>query len=219
MRKPRREYSPGGRASVELRNVGDRHVAPLLLQVFRYQAAVTVFRSFFAAEETSIVENFARHIFDLPRAHQAQEAALVCAPVSRLLFLVLVEHLGCGRELRQVKIFDVADHPGEITQVVFLGEAGKLRTIVEPDVNQPPDAGLLQAGEENLCRLFRESDGKDLQSTNSSRATLFVLKERPAERRKSRRLKTALPANVNALRLHFENIAKAIRPTGIGGSI
>jgi hypothetical protein len=51
-------------------------VAPLLFEVFGNQAAVAVVRLFLTAKQTSVVQEFARGVFDVPGTHQIEKLAL-----------------------------------------------------------------------------------------------------------------------------------------------
>jgi hypothetical protein len=50
----------------------------------------------------------------------------------------------------------------EESQIVLLGESGKLRDVVEPHIHDAPDSRDLQLGEEFLGGFFGEADGEDV---------------------------------------------------------
>ena len=76
---------------------------------------------------------------DLPLTHQAKEACLVLIPRHLLPLLELVEDVLGGSEQRRVLIIGSGDLAQEVREIVPLGEAGELRAVVEPDVEQALD--------------------------------------------------------------------------------
>jgi hypothetical protein len=62
-----------------------------------------------------------------------------------------------GTRQRLVPVLRLADLLQEERQVLPFGEASQLRKIVEPDIEQTPDAHALQNAEELLCRLLSET--------------------------------------------------------------
>jgi hypothetical protein len=59
-----------------------------------------------------------------------------------------------------MEIIDVADGFGEVAQVFFFGEGGKLGNVVEADVDKALDAGTREAGKELFGGFFGEADGE-----------------------------------------------------------
>src|SRR5580698_4118675 len=57
-----------------------------------------------------------------------------------------------------MEIVDRADRLEKESEVVSLGEASKLRHVMQPDIHEPLCCRLLQSREESLCRSLREPD-------------------------------------------------------------
>src|SRR5690606_33154554 len=66
------------------------------------------------------------------------------------------------REHRQMFILHPADLTSEVAQIIAFGEAGKLRDVVQPDVDDLPGPGSPEPIEEVLRRGLGEADGEDL---------------------------------------------------------
>lgn len=123
---------------------------------------MTMFRRGFAAEqdrrhrEQVAVER----LLDFPVGDQGHEIALVLLPAP-LLFLVGVEHLLRRGEERLVHVIGATQFAQEVLQIFALGEAGQLRDVVQPDVNQALDSVATEDSEELGGSLLRETDRKD----------------------------------------------------------
>src|SRR5271166_558088 len=56
------------------------------------------------------------------------------------------------------------DYRAEERKVIPFGKARKLGDVVEPNVDQPLGPRVFEPSEERLCRLFCETNGKNLHS-------------------------------------------------------
>ena len=114
-----------------------------------------------AAKQAGVVEMPRVDVFgDGPLVQQRNEPPLVLFPSQRFL-LVGVEDVARGRQLGVVLVVDVRDDVQKILQVAAFGEAGQLRDVVQPHVDQTLDAGFRERGEELLGRLAGETDRKE----------------------------------------------------------
>src|SRR5262249_2276220 len=96
-----------------------------------------------------------------PLLHQRQKPGLIRLPVSALL-LVLVQHLLSWRQVRQVDVIHSADLLEEVSEIIPLREARKLRDVVQADIDDPLGARLTQQLKEAARRLLRKSDCEQL---------------------------------------------------------
>src|SRR5882762_7037363 len=129
--------------------MNDRQVSPPGAQILGDKAAMAAVRFRLAAQKNSgpIQQIAAEGMLDAALLHQPQESRLVLLPAS-LALLVIVEKRLRGRQKRLMDVFGAADCFEEEAQVFFLRKTGQLRSVVKPDVDQPPDARLLQTAEE-----------------------------------------------------------------------
>jgi hypothetical protein len=111
---------------------------------------------FFAAQQAASVDQVAGNcLFDTPRSQEIQKLLFVQSPIA-LSLLEGIEDLGGRREFRDMDVVDPADGPREILKIVFLGKRGKLRGVVQANINEPLHPGVFQLREESLSRLLRE---------------------------------------------------------------
>src|SRR5881296_1506791 len=64
-------------------------------------------------------------------------------------------------------VFGAADFFEKEAQILFLREARQLRGVVQPDIDQPPDARLLQTAEELSGVFLGKTDRVDFHSSIS----------------------------------------------------
>src|SRR5262245_6200908 len=115
--------------------MGGFHAAPLFFEVFRDQSSVTVMWFFFRAEQARMLEQGRINaLFNLTLAHQGEKLCLVDRPPAFFL-LVLVQNILSRREVWQMNVVDAGHRAEKIAQVVLLGKAGKLRGVVEADID------------------------------------------------------------------------------------
>ena len=122
----------------------DLHVAPFLLQVLGHQPAMAMLGRGLAAQQAAprhqiLIDRF----LDATHGHEGQERLFINRPVAVVL-LVGIENVLRGRQFRQVDVIEIADLAKKELQIVLLGEAGKLRNVVQPHVDQAQEAGLLE---------------------------------------------------------------------------
>ena len=95
----------------------------------------------FAAQQARTVELAgAQSLVGLTCFHQLPKMPLVFVPVDSL-FLVVVEDVFGRGELRVVDVVDLPDLAEEEFEIALFREAGELRHIVQPGVDQSPHAG------------------------------------------------------------------------------
>src|SRR5205823_5166013 len=92
---------------------------------------------------------------------------------SQATLLVGIQHLLCGGKERNMFILDVADPVKEVGEVLFLGKSGKLRYIVESNVDNPGDICGAQRLEELGCRLLCKPDCIESHHTASPTAGML----------------------------------------------
>ena len=103
------------------------NVAPLVSQILSDKATVTMVWLFFAAQQTTAVQQFARRrVLDLPSADQVKELPLVQLPVSILGFLVRIENISRRREFRKMDVVNIADRLCKIPKIILFRETCKL---------------------------------------------------------------------------------------------
>lgn len=102
----------------------DVDVSPGVAKIFGDEAAMTMVRFVFAAEEAGSLKLLScEGLLDSAFSHEGGEARCVGIPVVGLLF-VFVEHGFFGGERGEVAIVDATDGLSEIFQVRLLGKAG-----------------------------------------------------------------------------------------------
>lgn len=119
------------------------HVFPVLAEVFGHESAMAFFGGRLAAQEAGFVREFLRYdILNFSLGEQSAKLSLVVAPVD-FLFLVGVENfLGRG-QFGLMDIFYARNFLEEVLDVLFLGETGQLRYVVQADVNDGTYASFL----------------------------------------------------------------------------
>src|SRR5687767_4467709 len=118
---------------------------------------MAVVRLVLAAQEAASVEEVRGDgRFDVPMGNQLEEIALVGGPVLVGL-LVPVEQVGRWGKIEKVDVLDAGDGLEKVGKVVALGEPRQLRVVVQANVDQTLDAGLLELGEERRGGLFGEA--------------------------------------------------------------
>src|SRR5438552_4259829 len=106
---PRYKRIPQLRTAVPLRDVFNVHVRPFLLEIFRHQPAMAMFRSRFAAQQAAAVDcGTLNGLLHFALRHKREEFCLVLTPVA-LSFLVSVQELLRWGELWQMDVLD-AEH-------------------------------------------------------------------------------------------------------------
>jgi hypothetical protein len=125
--------------------------SPTIVEIFADEGAVAAVRFVLGAEQAGALQRLRLHVLlDLALRHQVEKVPRKGLPVALVGLVGLHDRLG-GRKKRLVHIVDTADLLQEERKVIGLGEAGKLRGIVQPDIDDRLDAGLLQAIE----KIFR----------------------------------------------------------------
>ena len=145
--------------------VCDSEPFPMLPQIFKGETAVAVGGGRFAAEQHGRDQErvLIKMALDLPFAHQSGEHAGVIVPTSFLL-LVSIEHTLRWGKQRFMDVACAEDRTQEVCQIVALGKARQLGTVVEPHVHQTAYSGFFQNAEELLCRFLGETDGIDFHA-------------------------------------------------------
>jgi hypothetical protein len=118
----------------------DPDVVVIGREILGHEAAVTMIGLFFTAEQTvRVTRLLGPSSFDSPLLHQLKEVPLVLVPFSST-FLVRIQHLLRGSKEWNVSILDGTDFVKEICKILPLGKAGKLRDIVETNIDNACDA-------------------------------------------------------------------------------
>src|SRR5262249_3987804 len=105
-------------------------------------------------------------LLDLAFRHQVEELLLVILPAPFRL-LVGIEHLPRRGQQRLVHVVGVAHLAQEERQVVALGEAGKLRHVVQSHVDESSNAVSSEDAEELGGVFLGETDRKDFHGESS----------------------------------------------------
>lgn len=104
--------------------MSDFEISPLVRQVFRDEAPVTMVRCLFAAKKTPAVDQlFGDPVLDFPLRDEVQEPASVGGPVA-VVFAVCIKELFAGRKDGQVQIVDAAQGLEKEAKIIPLGKAG-----------------------------------------------------------------------------------------------
>jgi len=74
------------------------------------------------------------------------------------MFLVTVQQFLSGREKRLMPVIRAANLPKKIRQVAPLGKPGKLRDVVQANVEKPLDTGVRQSSEKVGGGALRKTD-------------------------------------------------------------
>jgi len=110
---------------------------PVCGKILGHQAAMAAVRLGLAAQQNGgkLKQRTIQLRLDLACPQQLKEALLVRRPIAAA-FPVLVEHLLLGCEQRLVEVVGAAQLPQKEWQILLLGEAGELRGVVQPHVDQ-----------------------------------------------------------------------------------
>src|SRR5262249_53195319 len=148
--------------------MNDLDVSPTLAQILGDQAAVAAIRFRLAAEQDRgpVEQAPVERVLDTTLLHQPQELRLVILPAS-LTLLVVVQNGLSGREPRLMHVSGATDFLEKEARVLLLVEARQLRDVVQPDIDQPPDARLLQTAEEFSGVFLGKTDRVDFHSSTS----------------------------------------------------
>ena len=145
------------------------HVVPVVTEVLGDQATMALLCRVFTAQEHGARAKLLRvdPVFDLPKDHQVDEPLLVLRP-THLFVLIRLEQLLCRCQQWLVAIGRSAQLSEEPFKVVAFGKASELRNVVDPDVNQPINAGDSELSEELASAVLRETDRTDLHGCSPS---------------------------------------------------
>jgi hypothetical protein len=80
------------------------------------------------------------------------------------VFFVGVHNVLRWREQGNMHVLHIANGHREVTEVIPFGKARKLGDVVQPNIDQALDPRVFEPSEERLCRLFCETNGKNLHS-------------------------------------------------------
>src|SRR5260370_34511403 len=113
-----------------LRDMFNFYIAPFFFEVFSDKATVAIVGFFFAAEQTAVDEQLSRGlVLDATRPHQVEKLRFVQLPMT-FVFLIAVENILRGCQIRKMHIVDVADDLRKVPKIVFLGDTRQLRYVV-----------------------------------------------------------------------------------------
>lgn len=140
-----------------------RHAGPMARKVLANEPAVApVGRRLATQQDRGRLEvGCAQRVLDVSVRHESQEATLERRPVT-LASLVRVEEFPRGGEAQVVLVSRPHKLREKELEIPRLGESRKLGRVVQANVEQSPDAGVLQPAEEVLSRRLRETDRVDL---------------------------------------------------------
>ncbi len=154
--------------SGSLLQVPDVNASPRHVEVLGDEPAVTVVWFVFATEQAAAIELAGiEFVLDPAFRHQATEGDLVVLPRT----LALPVGVKNGLRRRQDGDMDVVDPDDllkEIRKILLLCKRGELRPVVQPRVNKPADACILEFREELAGALFRESDRENRHAWEAS---------------------------------------------------
>ena len=132
----------------------------MVFQVLCNKPAMAAVRFILAAQQASVCNNLVRNgFFDPPFAHQRNESVLVSSPIATSLSVVVQQLLG-RRQFWDVNVIHITEFAQKIREVVLLRETGKLRPIVEPNIDDTPGAGLAKQIEKTVGGFSCEADGE-----------------------------------------------------------
>lgn len=81
-------------ADLKLSEVDNFNVTPVALEIFCYQASVTMMRLVLATKQASTFKHTSVHIFNLTYLHQIDKCQLIFGPIAPSLFVLVKEILG-----------------------------------------------------------------------------------------------------------------------------
>ena len=106
--------------SSELKYVFDFDIPPPVLEVFRGEPPMAMFRRRLAAKQATAVDDLPIElIFHSSLAHQGKKSGLVFCPITLVLF-VLIQHFLGGRKFGNMQIGNRNDRIAKKAQIVFL---------------------------------------------------------------------------------------------------
>jgi hypothetical protein len=93
--------------------------------------------------------------------HQIEKFILIDLPVP-LVLLVRVQNVRCGCEIKQVLVIYLANRSREISQIIPLRKACKLRNVIQPNVQESFYLRFMEKCKKRLRRLFRKPNRENL---------------------------------------------------------
>jgi hypothetical protein len=118
-------------------------ITPVPSEILEREAAVATLRRLLTAEEggRDVEQPSVNVAFYPPRCQQFEKPLFVGMP-PQFLLAIAGEQVRGRRQRGLVEIFDAAEFPQEVPQIVAFRESGELGGVVAPDVDEPPYPGL-----------------------------------------------------------------------------
>lgn len=131
----------------------------LCSKVLGNQTTMALFGSIFGAEETALVEvlNFIS-LCDVTVLKDLLEYNGIAIPVNDLVLVIFEQLLRWG-QIRDMDIICSTYLLHKELQIGALGKAGKLACVIDADVDELLDSGILEQTEELSSVLLRETNG------------------------------------------------------------